>query len=301
VSDDLDLVLDMIGSVVDVDQSVGTYAGIIDGLPRVDYQGVRVPAALTGTTALIIGSQVRVVRVANKFLVLGNSEQKEPVGKVLSPSSGGKVLIENPVGSGLQVMLLCTPDIAFKAGDTVVIDWAAGGIVGYRLTAAPPPPTPVTPPPGPDTGPKPFEYTFQAAGSGSWRSGRWASDSVYYAQSYGVGMWHYGAQIRNTLADNAQISSLEIFVTVLESSGSNPVFGWHGFDDKPGGDFGLNDAFTINGLTRGFSGWVGLPASWINAGREGGFGVAVKGAGYRVFKGRGSDGESGRLRVRGVV
>jgi hypothetical protein len=287
----------MLGEQDTTKHGLGIFAGVEGSQALVDYHGIRMKMSATGSSWPAVGRSVRVLVVNGKYMMLGESAPRSPVGEVLALSTDGALaVIEAPASSGKTYTVSVAKGLVLTVGDVVALDWASGGVATAALTGAPAVVAPVEPVPVAALV-RTHRETFYASDSASWKDGVWQTSEVFYHSSYGVGAWFYGGQISGTIPDDAVIEGCEIYLAVRDQYGSNQAtIGTHVYDERPGEDFELSRTFGLEAKT---SGWVRVPISWLNFLKANPGGVGTKGAkgGVRIFESCGDDSLSGALRV----
>jgi hypothetical protein len=177
-----------------------------------------------------------------------------------------------------------------KVGDTVGIDWEKGYVVG-AVTATP---TGTTVRVKLTTDQKPFDLSFYATQSGSYDTSknRWLQGDLY-CDSKHQAAWFYGKTVARSLKDDAYISSVEVYLPLRSRLGVEPTVGKH--SDAVEQSAGVSSS---QGAVRGWKGWISLPTSWGDIWKVNPGGVTITG-GQSVYRGIGTDRQSGKLRIRG--
>jgi hypothetical protein len=289
-----DALAEILSGISDVDATlIGTFVGPSGTQAIVDVGSARVTIPALGPTFPFTNEPVRLLRVGKITLMLG-PVPRWPVGKVTATGSP-RCTVEYPPGSGVTKQMGYPPNITPTVGDTVLIDWASGGSVSTKLTIAPGATAP--PDPGGGSGGQ-QQQVFTAVDSGTWQTangGRWWQNDVW-AVSTGnnTGAWFYGSKIRDTIPDSAAINAAEIYLPIFYDTGSAPIAQVHSSTSKPGGNIsGVGGTSALNPS----SGWVPIPAAFLDYLKANDGGIALVGGGFKKYRGTASDGQSGALRV----
>lgn len=183
------------------------------------------------------------------------------------------------------------------SGDSVAIIWPGPSAV--KLSTSP---DPVEPPPNPgggDTGPQEYKLEVRAVDTGSiaksggdwWQARPWNSPSNF-------GCWFYGTTLADSIPDDAQFVSLEIYLSWARHRWDNVLrWGSHTLPWKSGRPNVAGAALWDPGRV---AGWYSPPwaGDWFNAAKAGNFGVALNGAtGQEEASSLAEDGQSGALRI----
>lgn len=265
----------------------GVFAGITDGVARVDMGDSRF-ACDWGTGYIpTVGETVQVLTVDARHLLFP-AKALPGTGTVLT-AAGNRVNVQTTAGTYSLPYVGTAP----TSGDLVGISWSETPFIIGKLSTSTPPPSPVPPPVAGQT----RSATFQAIDTGSsdrgrarwWQAQPWASDSTF-------GAWFYGTQIKDTIPAAAQFVSLEFYVSWQSRSGDSPRFVLHNAASK--GDLPGYSA-PVSWAPAG--GWQTPPGAqdWFNALKAGGswWGVGLNQGGYSKFSSRAQDSMTGALRI----
>jgi hypothetical protein len=246
----------------------------------VDAGGGRIPAQFGTSYLPEISERVWLWFIDGVAFMMGSAMAKPGQGTVVSVAAG-LVTLSTDFG---QILVPYNGALTPTAGQVLKLTWQGGGYAGSIMSTSPaaaiaPPPPPVAG--GGSTG---HTDTFTAINAGSFRDRWWTSQ--LYASDNNLGAWFYGSKIADTLPAAAVISSIQVFVSAQQITGSAPNFGVHPHQSA-------STAISIA------PGWVGLPLIFGNALRAGGgsFGIGLDHGGYSILKSLTQDGQSGALRI----
>lgn len=288
--DELDLIRQELADArrarVRVDQ--GVYVGRIDGVYAADVGGNRIPVTLTCPEPQI-NDRVHVWFMPGQVYVTG---------LVIPPPSEGTVGFVTATGAQVitdqgEYVIPFYAGQAPSSGQTVQLEYNAQGlrIAGALSTDV------VAPiaPPAPVVSVVRQPDLFTATGSGSARRGtsNWWTNQVW-ASASNVGVYVYGAKVRQTLATAPPVRSVEIYLPVVRNRYGNMRLGWHALETRAGSTPTMQDPRVVGG------GWVDITDL---AGRlASGGGIGFDGAGETVFQGipmngKPGDPQAGALRI----
>lgn len=277
------------------------------------YQYDLVAVLRTGGRLVVVG------RLPGSFVAPAPAGPPD-IGTVTTVPVGSQTITVNATGGPYTIPFLAS--YAPVVGDRVVLMWGStGGFVlgkfGATATPAPPPPVvpptpPAAPPPTqtpppakPKPKPKTGRATFTAQRAGSYRNGKWRTDSNVVAQydwgGYGNnnGAWFYGTTPKAKLS-GATVTGCA--VRVQRRSGGV----WaaqtlhlyrHTSNTRPGGDVSRVAGPTDASIAIGQALWVPLPTAWGQAIVDSGGGLGITGSPYIVLAGTDEDPQSGLLRI----
>jgi hypothetical protein len=252
----------------------------------IDIQGSRIPALLGTTFLPEVGENVWVWVINDMYFIMGSTAVKPDQGTVVS-ASGGLATLTTSVGTTIAAPYV---GAAPSAGQVMKLLWHNGPFAMLMSTS----PAPAPPPPPPPSGATTHTHYFAAIDAGSYGS-RWWTDQVW-ASDNNLGAWFYGSKISDTIPAAAAISSVQIYISPQQISGSAPNFALHPYQVKPGGSpsYSLVTAIGVGG-----GGWLNLPTSFGNGLKAGGgsAGVGVDHGGYNIFNSLAADGQSGALSI----
>lgn len=273
--------------------ATGVFVGMVAGLARVNVQGATVDLRCDGWYPPLPGMPVRVDTVNGVMRVVGPSQTLGPRGTVSAVGAGSTTVTISVDGSSYTLPVLAgySPTV----GDTVVVNWTSGHVLGEEAAA----PTVETP----ESAPAPAASSFsrltvypRASGKWDYTYSNWWGGSEVWASNNNDGIWVYGG--RFSTLKGASISRVEIYLPLITELGSCSI-GLHPHSSIPGG------APSISSLTvlsdRG--GWVRLPTSWGELLRDNpswGIGVKAPTGGLNKWRGVGQDSQSGVLRFSGT-
>jgi hypothetical protein len=264
-----------------------------DGMVQVDFGQGPVTILSAGVAEPLPGQSVRVLQVDATTMMLGPAVPRSGIG-VVTATGSPTLTVTTSVGS------LALPFIATYSavnGDTVLIDWDAGGVVIGKVTAAPA--GSYTPPVGSATA---FSVDFRATDSGSYYSGSWVRDDLWASDS-NKGAWFYGTTIPDTIPDTATITRVQVYLPEFYNPFPAELagVGLHALSSKVGA-LALS---SVVGVAAGAV-WQDLPVTFGDALKTGAsLGVGVQQlvalSGYHKYTGRASDADSGLLRIDWTV
>lgn len=264
-----------------------------------------------GDTVAVIRAPFGNVAVAR---ISGTDPTPLPLTGVVTSSASGVVNLSTSIGAVASKTL-----VSVTVGDTVELLWRDSPdgpvplVLGKALTTTSPPPAPVIPeptPPIPDGPPPPPSHSasgtshFSAVWAGSFRGGKWRTDSGVVAQAdwggYGInyGSWFYGGGPRAELA-GATITGCRIQIRRRAGGNSAPqtVQLWrHGHDTRPAGDVTrIADGPYPGTVAIGQTTWIALPAAWGQVLVDTPHGFSISGPDYVVLDGIDAFRESGMV------
>lgn len=268
-----------------------TFVGITaDGIVQCDVTNGddtgRVPVQMTTAYMPQVNEQVFVLAIdGTSYYLIGPSVPKPPSGTIATVNAT-TVDVTTTLGT---VTATFESGATLSAGQVVKLYWSGGAHVIGALT---PPPAPPDPPAPPVPAKRRHVDVFTANDAGSFSGGRWWQ-SQPWASDTTLGAWFYGAKIRDTL-QGAPVSKVEIWSTLAQRYGSNPLMGTHPHAAKPGGGPAISNATAVSPPN---GGWLTLPTSFgqFLAGNVGGIGLAH--GGYNKFRSLAEDPQSGALRI----
>lgn len=285
-----------LSAVSRVSTVTGVFVGMAGSLARVNVQDATVEIRCDGWTPPIPGMPVRVEVVNSIMRVTGPSRTLSPRGVVVeSLSSGTRALVDvDGVEHDLPVMTGYAP----VAGETVVINWQSGHVLGEEAS----PPETTDPGTIGGGGAAFSDLLVQPTASGKYDanwSNWWAPPEVW-ASNNNTGIWVYSG--RFGALKGAQVSRVEFcFPTPIRAVGA-AFLGLHAYPEIPGGAPTITDTVAVPVGDR--SGWFECPTWWGNALRDNpswGLGV-TSGAGDNRWPGVGQAGgaQSGWVRFAGT-
>lgn len=217
--------------------------------------------------------------------MLGPAQPRSGVGTVTA--TGTPTLTVTTSAGSRQLPFIST--YSAVVSDTVLIDWASGGVVVGKVTAAPSSSyTPADAPMGS------FSADFRADDSGSYQSGSWWTSDVWCSDT-NIGAWFYGSTIADTIPDAATITSVQVYVNEFYNAfpTSLATVGLHALATKAGAPTVTSEVTVSAG-----SGWKTLPAAFGDALKTGvSRGVGTDHGGYHKWRSRAADADSGLLRI----
>jgi hypothetical protein len=276
----------------------GTYVSTnVDGTVQIDFgQGpVTCPSATLFTP--LPGDQVRCIKAGATTLMIGPAVPRSSIGTVTAVPGAPLVTVLTSIGSK---QLPYNSAYAPTIGDTVIIDWAAGGIVTGKVTGIPT--GSYTPPPATA---KSFSADFRANDSGTWYvpGSTWNQTDVWCTSTgNNRGAWFYGNTIADTIPNTAKIGSVQVFVDEFYNiaPSSLALIGLHTLTSKSGAPT-ITSPVSISAGT----GWKTLPNSFgdsLKSGSKRGIGTGSSaGSGFHKFTSRARDSDSGKLRIKWTV
>lgn len=238
-----------------------------------------------------VGEGVVLTFHGNKVRLTGPTASKNKIGTVtvvdhpyLTITCDGRTYDEMPYTVSYE-------NSGPKVGDTVSIDWDAG----YVIDAVTATPTNAPATPKLTTDQQPFTHELFAKQSGSFDTAKnkWTTRDLY-CDSHHQAAWFYGSTVKNNLRDDAYISSVEIYLSLRVKKGDRPKLGRHSDASEQSGGVYSSDTFTLPH----WNGWVALPTAWADTWRTTVGGVTISG-GDSVYRGLGTDRQSGKLRIKG--
>jgi hypothetical protein len=280
-------------SLVKTTSSIGTFVEDVDGRARVNVFDNTITARYATRYKPRRGEGVVLTFHGNTVRVTGPLASRSKLGTVtvvghpyLTITCDGKTYTRMPYTVSYE-------NAGPKVGDTVSIDWDAGYVVD-KVTA--------TPDDG-DATPKlttaqhPFTLTLFAKQSGSYNTSKnkWVTRDLYCDSDHQAA-WFYGTTIRHSLKNDAYISSIEIYLSLRtrDKKHVRPKLGKHSDSAEKSGGVSSSDAFTVPHV----SGWVHLPVAWAEGWRANVGGVTIS-DGNSIYRGIGTDRQSGKIRIRG--
>lgn len=274
-------------------QTVGIYLETVNGLAVVNVFDDTITCRFKTHFRPVRGDGVILEFFGNTVRLLGPTSSKANIGKVTTV--GHPLLTVSVEGKSYQLPYTVayeTQSNPPKVGDTVAIDWSGGGYVTGSITATP---AGGTATPKLTTAQHPFTFTLYAKQAGSYDTAkaRWVSGDLYCDSSHQAA-WFYGNTIRNQLRDDAWIQSVEIYLSLRVRQGAVPTLGKHSDASEKAGGVSSSSTFTVKHRT----GWIPLPVAWGIDWRANVGGVTITG-GSSIYRGLGSDRQSGKIRIRG--
>jgi len=274
-------------------------------IPQVDSKtGVFVARSGAQVTVNVGTTSVTVPFVGIQLPPPGHPVQMQTVNRELTvtgparplPGTGLVVAIGSPRATieawGVQYTLPFAGSYTPVLNDQVSIIWSAdGGLITGSISAA----STVIAPPA-NSGATVQRYTpppFRATASGSFGYGGWTKPDVWSSDSF-VGAWFGGDKIKDTIPDNAQIISAQIFLDARQSSGDAPRLQVHTSAARPGGTVTFVGAQHRPGVR---SGWVPIPTAFIDYLKSNSGWVGVNHGGYTIWKGTQANSLSGAISV----
>jgi hypothetical protein len=262
-----------------------------NGTVLVDFGSGPVQCFNAGVFQPLPGDQVRCLQVGTTTIMLGRSAPKAGTGTVTTVASPFlSVLLSD--GSTAQLPFLSS--YAATVGDTVIIDWPAGGFVLGKASAQPggtyvPPATPVAP--------SKTVSQFKCSASGNYYTigGSFASGDDVWCSDNNLGCWFYGSSIADTIPNTAKILNVRVYVDEFfnEFPSSLATIALHQLASKSGVP-SMSSPTTISAG----SGWKDLPNAFGDSLKTGSKkGVGTDRGGYHKFRGRSSDSRSGLLEI----
>lgn len=274
--------------IPDVAQQLGTFVDMVGNLAQVIIGDNAVIIPMVGQYPPWPGDAVQLERRNGRLVVTGPAVPKSPVGKITAAGTPRATVLSD----GTTYLMPVRDGYTAAVGDDVTINWASRIIEG-KVAALDTPTIPTLPGAGDVTA---FEHVFRATDSGQFRS-RWQSNTVQASDSVS-GAWVYGPVINNTIPDAAAISSVEIYLPLIQEMGVC-VIGYHGYVALPDGAW-TGSTGDVPLAPR--SGWVNLPTSFGDFLKVNHGGIAVSsGNGMNRWAGTQQDGLSGALRIRGTA
>jgi hypothetical protein len=278
------------GGLQKTTQTLGLFVADVDGRAQVNVFDDTIEARYATRYKPRPGEGVVLTFFGNQVRVTGPTASKNRLGKVtavahpyLTITCDGRTYKNMPYTVSYQ-------SAGPKVGDTVAIDWDKG----YVEDAVTADPVDAAVTPKLTTNQEDFKVYVFARQSGSFETekNRWVTRDLYCGSKYSAG-WFYGSAIRDKLRDDAYISSVEIFLSLRTKKGDHPKIGHHSDASEHTGGVSVYD-----GVTRDWTGWVPLPVAWANTWRTELGGVSISG-GDSIYRGIGTDRQSGKLRIRG--
>ena len=293
MTSDADATADKLASIPNVEIIVATFvARATDGMVSVDFGQGPVVILSAGVTEPLPGDPVRVLRVNTTTIMVGPAFPLSAIGTVTATGTP-KLTVTTSAGSR---QLPFMSSYSAVNGDTVLIDWASGGVVLGKVTAAPA--GAYAPPPPVSTA---FQADFFAVNSGSIQSGSWNKNDVWASDS-NMGAWFYGSAIADTIPDSATVTRLQIYLPEFYNQYPSELaaIGLHALSG-PSGGLSLAGPTPVWG-----AGWRDLPSSYGDLLKTGVYlGTGVQqlnpGLGYHKYYGTASDSASGLLRIDWTV
>lgn len=271
-----------------VNSSVGIFVRMEDRFAVVNLGTSTVTVPCIGFYPPTAGMAVRVDWVNGSPAVTGPVRPLNPLGTITATGTPLATVEVDGESFTLGYHTGYTPTV----GDIVEINWTTSIIQGSITQAADP-----TPPDETGGGGSAFTVVVRAADSGRYQSSWWGNSDLW-ASNNNDGAWFYGNRVRDAVGGGS-VSSVDIYLPLISEVGNVSV-GVHPHAWKPGGGPGLGSLSNLPAGRR--SGWQRLPGSYgpyLAAGGRG-VGVTAPGGGYTRWRGVGSDGSSGSLRIRGT-
>jgi hypothetical protein len=281
-----------LASIPSVSSKLGTFVRRDGVRVVVSLGGKQVVLPFVGVSLPPEGHSVQVESRGAQVVVTGAASPLPGVGVVTG--SGSSMVTVSAWGSSYTLRYAAA--YAPVVGDEVSIIWSAdGGLVQDRVSFRTPTPAPLPPVAVPSSAFQPGPFT--ATGSGSYSS-RWFTDDVY-ASSSNTGGWWYGAKIRDTIPDFAQVTGASIFLAPRRVAGSSPVLRLHTSESQPDGPLAFIGA--PSSVTGPRTGWVSIPLAWVDYLKANPGGIGFEHGGYSIFRGTGSDRLSGALDITWIA
>jgi hypothetical protein len=276
-------------SFTKVTQTIGTFVHDVNGRAVVNVGESSITVRYATRYKPQPGDGVLLQFFGNDVRIVGPTAARNGIGKVTAIHDPYLTVLVD--GKSYSLPYAVTYQTAGPhVNDTVGIDWEKGYVTG-AVTAAP---TGTNVPVKLTTDQKPFDLYFYAAQSGSYDTSknRWSSKDLYCDSSHQAA-WFYGTKVARSLKDDAYISSVEVYLPLKSRSGAEPTVGRHSdAAEKSGG------VYTSDGAVRGWKGWIQLPTAWGDDWKTTPGGVTISG-GNSIYRGIGTDRQSGKLRIRG--
>lgn len=275
--------------IPDVDQMVAVFLSQVGPLALVQFgEGAPVSIPAVGQYPPWPGDSVQIERRKGRLVMTGPTIAKPGMGKITATGTP-KATVDC---GGISYLLPYRDGYTPVVGDDVEINWVTQVIQGKVTTLAAPP----APDPGTGGGGGPFEFIFQAQNSGSWNGTRFYVNDVQASDNI-MGAWFYGAVLSDTLDNSWTITSISIYLPLVQQLGFCNV-GVHNVPNmNPGAWPGSNSEIPLT--PRGD--WVALPVGFGDYLNVNGGGISVtSGNGLNRWLGTQSDGLSGALHIVGV-
>ena len=265
---------------------VGTFVDDApDGAVLVDFGEGSVTVLSAGFFEPLPGDSVRCLQVGRSTVMLGPARVRSAIG-VVAATGSPTVTVTTSIGSRqLPYLTTYSPSVS----DVVLIDWASGGVVVGKVTAAP---SSSYAPSGPASGRT--TRSFRAKDSGSYQSGSWNKLDVWCSDN-NIGAWFYGNTIADTIPNSAEILDVRVYVPEFYNQfpSSLATIGLHSLATKSGAPT-VTNARTIS---KG-SGWKSLPDSFGDLLKTGSRkGLGTDHGGFHKFRSRAADARSGLLQI----
>lgn len=276
---------------------VGTFVSTnTDGTVNIDFGNGPVSCQSASLFQPLPGDSVQCLQSGSMTMMIGPSSARSAIGVVVAGGSP-QITVMTSIGSR---QMFYNPAYTPTVSDTVLIDWASGGVVIGKTSGVPA--GSYTPP---ATSPHAFQVDFAANDSGTYYvpNGAYNQTDVWCTSTgNNRGAWFYGTTIADTIPDGATITLVEAFLPEFfnEFPSSLALIGLHTLVSKSGAPT-ISSAVSV---PRG-AGWVSLPTSFGDALKTGsmkGIGTGSSGSsGYHKYTGRAADADSGKLRIGWTV
>lgn len=279
-----------LAQVTPVDQFVGTYASAnTNGTVNIDFGNGPVVCYNAGVFQPLPGNSVRCIKVGATTIMLGLAAPKSAIATITAVAAPvATCLLSDGSHLAMPYSTLYTPTV----GDSVLIDWPAGGVILCKIS---------TPPAGSYVAPVTQHQTvvsqFKANGSGNYYfpGGSWTAGDDPWCSTDNYGCWFYGTAPADTIPDTASIQDVQVYVDEFynEFPTSLATVGLHSLLSKSGNP-SPSSPVTIS---RG-TGWKELPTSFGDALKTGSArGLGTRQGGYHKFQGIAEDASSGLLQI----
>jgi len=287
-----DMMIAAVKALPRVQSFTGTFVRMDGLLAVVNLNDTQIRVRCDGWNPPIQGQYVRLESIDGAVRVVGPAQTAAAEGVVQSVA--GSIITVLVAGTAYRLRFLDTGTPP-TSGNTVIIDWASGTVLG-RAGAGPVPPTP---PPDPGAGNESFtDLLIHASGSSRFDT-RWWGNGDPWASNANRGAWFYGGAF-TALAGVTSFSRVEVFLPLISETG-NASIGLHAYPEQPGGSPVIT--FLTPLPLRGRNGWVRVPDSWGDYLRNNpthGIGVTAPGGGYTQWAGRPNNILSGAVRFSGT-
>lgn len=280
-----------LAAVTSVDEFVGTFvsANNANGTVNIDFGKGSVVCFNAGVFQPLPGNSVRCIKVGAATIMLGLAAPKSSIGTVSAVAAPlATVLLSDGSHQAMPYSTLYTP----TNGDTVLIDWPAGGVILGKVS---------TPPVGSYTptssGPITTTSQFKAIDSGNYYvpGGNWTAGDDPWCSTNNYGCWFYGTSPADTIPDSATILGVSVYVDPFydEFPTSLATIGLHALLGKSGNPSPSSPVTISAG-----SGNKGLPTSFGDVLKTGAMrGLGTRQGGYHKFQGIAEDASSGLLTI----
>lgn len=285
-------VIAAVKSLPRVNSFTGTFIRMDGLLAVVNLNETQIKVRCDGWNPPIQGQHVRLESIDGAVRVVGPAQTAQAEGVVQSVSGSVVTVLVGETAFKFRFLESPTPP---TSGDTVIIDWASGTVLGKAGVG---PPTPEQPP-APGGGGTPFSDLVIQSVTSSRFDTRWWGNGDLWASNANVGAWFY-ANAFTALAGVTSFSRVEVFLP-LQSQRGNASIGIHPHPATPAGGPGIGSLVSLP--LGGRNGWVALPNEWGAHFRDNpshGVGVTAPGGGYTQWVGRPTNHLSGALRFAGT-